>query len=80
MPILTGREVTPDFCAVRRLLESYDSALNVPETRLAVWSWFAGLSTLDEVRADLAATGVPAGLALAAHLGTCPFLSVSRHF
>jgi hypothetical protein len=86
MPLLTGSEVTPDMVAVRQLLDRYSPYINKPEYRLVVWGWFAGLATLDEVRADLSRlhrekplfTG--AALALAADLGTNNFHEVARHF
>jgi len=53
MPVLTGREVTPDFCAIRLLLNGIDPDFNIPSVRLAVWSAYAGLSTRDDLIADL---------------------------
>lgn len=58
MPVLTGRETTPDFCAVRLLLESIDRSFNVPAVRLAVWSAYAGLSTGADFEADLGAVRI----------------------
>lgn len=58
MPVLTGTETTADFCAVRLLLEAIDRKLNIPAVRLAVWCVYAGLSTDDDLVADLLAARV----------------------